>query len=82
MDRPLCKRCLIRETSQIDIMKSIEVYWKESDPEIICSKDEYEFRLGVCKDCKYLNFGMCSKSGFYVEAKAYRSNEHCPLSLY
>lgn len=82
MDKPLCKRCFIRETGEKEIMDSIKQFWKESKPETICSAKEYEKRLSFCKDCKNLSFGICMKSGFYVEARAYRLTEHCPINMF
>lgn len=74
-----CKRCLIREIGQEDAWKSIQAYQKGIPAEKKTDASEYEQRLAVCKDCKWLHRGMCQKNGYYVEAKAYAKDNHCPL---
>ena len=38
----------------------------------------YEERLSVCKQCDYLNAGMCKACGCYVEMRAAMKARICP----
>lgn len=77
-----CVRCLIRELSDEQAARIIEAYKDATAPEETVSPDGYEERLSFCRDCKWLNTGVCVKSGAYVEARAYRSGNHCPVGLF
>lgn len=81
-EKPICKRCLIRELNDANKMKSIQQYIDLTPSNDICHKDLYESRLITCKSCKYLNIGICMKNGYYVEARAYRTSGICPIKLY
>ena len=41
-------------------------------------KKLYEDRLAVCKECNYLNEGMCGACGCFVELRAVIRNNVCP----
>ncbi len=49
-------------------------------PEERASRDVYEQRLSVCKDCEQLISGMCLKCGCYVEFRAAFKDKRCPDS--
>ena len=38
----------------------------------------YEDRLAVCKECKYLNEGLCGACGCFVELRAVIAVNRCP----
>lgn len=77
-----CVRCLIRDISDGQAAGIIEEYKKNTPPGEVVPDEVYEERLSVCRDCKWLNMGVCVKCGAYVEARAYRSGKHCPLELF
>lgn len=77
-----CVRCLIREISNEQAAKIIDDYKNSTSPEDIAPPKQYEERLSICRDCKWLNTGVCIKSGAYVEARAYRLSKNCPVGLF
>ncbi len=80
--KPFCKRCLIRDINDTEKLNSIKKYIELTPDNDICSTDLYESRLEICKACKNLNLGICIKTGYYVEARAYRQSGNCPLKLF
>lgn len=81
--KPICKRCLLRELTGVEnTLKIIEEYKLSTVLEEKISSSEYEERLSICKDCKHLSLGTCLKKGIYVEAFAYRKNNHCSIDLF
>jgi len=46
--------------------------------EDLAEQDEYQRRLDLCKQCQWLNQGICRKCGCFVEARAYRQKSVCP----
>lgn len=74
-----CKRCLIRDLGEKEALECIQAFKDRVVSEHQTDNAEYEQRLAICKDCKWLHIGVCQKSGYYVEAKAYVKEQHCPL---
>lgn len=75
----VCKRCLLRDMAEAD-KQMIEQY---KDAIKKCDKveeEKYEQRLGVCKQCDYLNSGTCNACGCYVELRALGKLSKCPYS--
>ncbi len=73
-----CKKCLLYESAEGDILNDIKekiVKLPQSDK---VSEDEYEKRLGFCKDCDNLISGVCMKCGCYVEFRAAFKKQKCP----
>ena len=60
-----CRKCLLREMDRI-----------EEDSK--ADKAVYEDRLAVCKECKYLNEGLCGACGCFVELRAVIAVNRCP----
>ncbi len=77
--KPFCIRCLIRELCDSDKLRIIDEYKNNLAIQLIADNETYESRLMICKDCKNLNMGTCSKNGSYVEAWAYDISKKCPL---
>lgn len=73
-----CKRCLLHESAQTDVIESIKSrISKLSDSEK--SDDElYKNRLDECKNCDNLISGVCMKCGCYVEFRAAFKKQKCP----
>lgn len=73
-----CIRCLLKELGEEELLESIRSF-KESIPEEdLAEQDEYQRRLDLCKQCQWLNQGICRKCGCFVEARAYRQKSVCP----
>lgn len=73
-----CKKCLLYESAEGDILSDIkEKIAKLSESDKV-SEDEYEKRLGFCKDCDNLISGVCMKCGCYVEFRAAFKKQKCP----
>lgn len=73
-----CKKCLLYESAEGDILNDIkEKIAKLSESDKV-SEDEYEKRLGFCKDCDNLISGVCMKCGCYVEFRAAFKKQKCP----
>lgn len=81
MTKKPCIRCLIAQTDNKAAVKIIEDYQKSTSPDDVAEHSLYLERLSVCKDCKYLNMGVCTKCGAYVEARLYRKSGKCPLNI-
>lgn len=73
-----CKRCLLRESAEAEIIESIKERIERLSCEERCEKELYEQRLGFCKKCDNLISGVCLKCGCYVEFRAAFKNNKCP----
>lgn len=74
-----CVRCLLREMNEQTALRQIENYKKSVPKMEQTDPEQYEARLATCKACKWLYQGTCKKCGAYVEARAFRTDTHCPL---
>lgn len=74
-----CIRCLLREMNEAKAYRQVQEYQSSVPEKERAVKEQYESRLAICKECKWLNQGTCRKCGAYVEARAYRKDAHCPL---
>ena len=74
-----CKRCLLREMANEDMYHRIQRTIDAIPPKLRCSKGEYDARLELCKECEKLIGGMCRVCGCFVEVRAAKKNEHCPV---
>lgn len=77
MNTRICKKCLLREMAQEDVMQ-IEKYKEAIKKEDRVGDDVYEERLAVCKSCELLLAGTCSACGCYVELRAVAKTGRCP----
>lgn len=73
-----CIRCLLREMAEEDY-KKIEKYKEAIKLDDRVSDEEYEKRLGICKECKKLTEGTCLACGCYVELRALGKETSCPM---
>lgn len=74
----ICKRCLLRDMDEADIFQNMYDYIARLDEEEKVPDDEYESRLGKCRECEQLMSGMCRVCGCYVEMRAAMKVRHCP----
>ena len=73
-----CKKCLLREMAEQDVLESITVRIDKLSPEEKADKDLYSHRLNQCKECEHLISGVCMKCGCYVEFRAAFLKQKCP----
>lgn len=75
-----CKRCLLLQSGEADIYKTVKDYLDNLDSELKVDNREYNKRLSFCRKCDYLISGMCLKCGCYVEIRAALKEKSCPDS--
>lgn len=78
MNRPVCKRCLLRELDG-EYFKSIYQYIENISPEQKASSEEYARRLALCRACNDLRNGMCAQCGCFAEVRAAKKRMSCPM---
>ena len=76
--QPVCKRCLLRELDG-EYFQSIYRYIESLPPERKASPPVYRQRLAVCRGCESLQNGMCAQCGCFVEVRAAKRAQKCPL---
>ena len=76
--KPFCKKCLLKEMSEERFKKELADYLDSLEEEEKASGQLYEERFSVCKQCDYLNAGMCKACGCYVEMRAAMKARICP----
>lgn len=72
-----CKKCLIRDMDKNVYFKNMYDYIANLDEDIKASNEKYEQRLQVCKECDYLDEGMCKACGCFVELRAVIEKNTC-----
>ena len=72
-----CKRCLLHETNQEELLATIRDYIESISDEIRTPPDLYEKRLAICKTCDNLVNGMCRLCGCFVEVRAAKKDNYC-----
>ena len=73
-----CKRCLLLESAEGDILESIKEKVDKLSLQEKCESEVYNERLGKCKNCDNLISGVCMKCGCYVEFRAAFKKQKCP----
>lgn len=74
-----CRKCLLREMmDKMDLYGSIKEYVEQLDEEVKATKEEYEKRLNICKECDKLTEAMCKGCGCFVEMRAAVYKNTCP----
>lgn len=64
--------------NQQGFFKNLHTYIANLEPDIKADAVLYEQRLSRCKECDYLNEGMCGACGCYVELRAAIDKNICP----
>lgn len=73
-----CKRCLLREMTEEDVLQSITTRIDKLSPKEKADDELYAKRLNECKNCEHLISGVCMKCGCYVEFRAAFKKQNCP----
>lgn len=76
-ERPPCKRCLLRELDG-EYFRSIYQYIENLPPEQKAGEEICRARLALCRDCSFLQNGMCALCGCFVEVRAAKAALGCP----
>ena len=72
-------RCLLKEAGEAEMAASIAEYVALLDEAVRAPEDEYQARLALCQDCPELQSGTCRLCGCYVETRAAKRNQSCPM---
>jgi|LSQX01.2.fsa_nt_gb hypothetical protein len=73
-----CKRCLLWEIDNGDILESIRTRIEKLSDNDKVDDEVYKERLGKCKNCDHLISGVCMKCGCYVEFRSAFRKQKCP----
>ncbi len=75
----VCYRCLIREMmDSTNYYERIGKYIDAISTDEKASKELYEERLNICRQCADLLEGTCNSCGCYVELRAASDKSYCP----
>lgn len=77
----VCRRCLLRELDG-NYFDSIYQYIETIPEEQKAGRDEYAIRLAKCKSCEHLRNGMCAQCGCFVEVRAAKKLQRCPVGYW
>ena len=72
-------RCLLKEAGEAEMAASIAEYVALLDESIRTPEDDYRARLTLCQDCPELLSGTCRLCGCYVETRAAKKGQQCPM---
>ena len=72
-------RCLLFEAGQQDMARTVAEYVAGLDEAIRTSEDIYRERLDLCRECPELMNGTCRLCGCYVETRAAKRVQGCPM---
>lgn len=73
-----CRRCLTREMNREEYFKNLHTYIDNLEEDRKAEPVLYETRLRLCKECKWLQEGMCRTCGCFVEMRAAIRKQRCP----
>ena len=72
-------RCLLFEAGQADIARTVAEYVAGLDESVRTPENTYRARLSLCQDCPELISGTCRLCGCYVETRAAKRLQQCPM---
>ena len=72
-------RCLLFEAGQADMARTVAEYFAGLDESIRTPEDAYQARLALCRECDQLMNGTCRLCGCYVETRAAKRAQGCPM---
>ncbi len=74
----ICKRCLLQDIDEEEILRSVKRLVEGLDEEDRTPEEVYRERLALCTSCESLLRGMCRLCGCYVEYRAALRVRSCP----
>ena len=72
-------RCLLLEAGQADMARTEAEYVAGLDDSVRTPEEEYRARLSLCQGCPELMNGTCRLCGCYVETRAAKKGQQCPM---
>lgn len=72
-------RCLLAEAGEADMARVIAEYVASLDESVRTPEDAYSARLAICEGCDQLLNGTCRLCGCYVETRAAKKGQNCPM---
>ena len=72
-------RCLLFEAGESDMARVIAEYVAGLEEDIRTPEDVYRARLDICRECPELMNGTCRLCGCYVETRAAKRGQKCPM---
>ena len=72
-------RCLLFEAGEKDMARTVAEYVASLDAAIRTPEDVYRARLDICQNCPELMNGTCRLCGCYVETRAAKKGQQCPM---
>ena len=72
-------RCLLFEAGQADMARNVAEYVASLDESIRTPAETYRARLALCRECPELMNGTCRLCGCYVETRAAKRVQGCPM---
>ena len=72
-------RCLLFEAGQKDMARTVAEYVAGLDESVRTPEDVYRERLAICQSCEELMNGTCRLCGCYVETRAAKKGQKCPM---
>jgi len=78
MNSKICKRCLLEDLDEIDLLKNVNDYINLLRVDECVDDISYKKRLETCKSCDYLINGSCRFCGCFVQIRAKKVNQTCP----
>ena len=72
-------RCLLFEAGQQDMARTVAEYVAGLDDAIRTPENVYRERLDLCRECPELMNGTCRLCGCYVETRAAKRVQGCPM---
>ena len=72
-------RCLLFEAGQADMAQSVAEYVASLDESVRTPEEDYRARLSLCQECAELMNGTCRLCGCYVETRAAKRVQGCPM---
>jgi hypothetical protein len=72
-------RCLLKDAGEAEMAASIAEYVALLDDTVRTPEDDYQARLTLCQDCPELLSGTCRLCGCYVETRAAKKGQQCPM---
>ena len=72
-------RCLLFEAGEAEMARTIAEYVAGLDDDIRTGEVDYRARLAICQACPELMNGTCRLCGCYVETRAAKRVQGCPM---
>ena len=72
-------RCLLRDAGEAEMAQVIAEYVASLDESVRPAEADYRARLAICEGCDQLLSGTCRLCGCYVETRAAKKRQSCPM---